>query len=66
MTMRLTIKNEDTIRTARVSAFDAPRCADGTASETIDIGPGQIREFYIHSNRSLTIDELDDSKDSNS
>lgn len=66
MTMRLTIKNEDATRTARVSAFDAPRRADGTASETVDIKPGQICEFYIHSNRSLTVDELDDSKDNDS
>lgn len=58
MTMRITIKNEDTHRTAKVAQVDGPRSDPAKQAVALtEIGPGESADFWIHSNRHLEIDE---------
>lgn len=65
MTMKLTIKNEDAARTARVHqrelAIDATGKHTGACSEPTpptDIPPGGEASFYIYTNRDLRVEEV--------
>lgn len=53
MTMKLTIKNEDTHRTAVVITNDG---GDPKAS-TKELAPGESTEVWLHSTRSVTVEE---------
>lgn len=59
MTMRLTIKNEDQARTARVKVVDL---GNPSYVPFVDLEPGQSHEFWIHKGRELKVEELDESK----
>lgn len=54
MTMRLTLKNEDQSRTARVTTLDV----GGAANTPAEIAPGETKDFWIHAGRTLTVEEL--------
>ena len=55
MTMRITVKNEDAQRTARVT----PHVAGQVETQMIqDVPPGVSRDFYIHNGKTLTIEEV--------
>lgn len=59
MTMRLTIKNEDTQRTASVVTHNFLNGTEGVATheETQSIGPGESAEVWIHAHRRAVITE---------
>ncbi len=59
MTMRITIKNADETRTARVTAVDGGVPVGGGAAR-VDLAPGQSNDFYIHEGRTLAIEEIMD------
>ena len=58
MTMRLTIKNTNPTRTARVTYVDHGELGRVDASPTIDIGPGVEVEVWVHSTRSIRVEEV--------
>jgi hypothetical protein len=53
MTMRLIIKNDDQVRTARVSVI-------GSTSPATDIKPGETQDFYLYKGHELKVEELQD------
>jgi hypothetical protein len=55
MTMRLTIKNTDPMRTARVTYVDLGAL---DAVPTIDIAPGVEVDVWIHSTRAMRVEEV--------
>jgi hypothetical protein len=55
MTMRLTIKNEDSQRTGHVRVFEG---VTESASEKKKLPPGAEQEFWIHSGRHLVVEEV--------
>jgi hypothetical protein len=61
MTMRLTIKNEDTNRTATIEVVDFnPADEVGSAAPspaTTEVPPGETREVWIHSGRKAVLRE---------
>lgn len=56
MTMRLTIKNDDTSRTAVLKYVDTPS-GEKKQEAAGELAPGESREFWIHSTRSLEVEE---------
>ena len=58
MTMRLTIRNEDPSRAARVTTIDFAGTPSEVASLTVVIEPDGEREFWIHAGRTLRVEEV--------
>jgi hypothetical protein len=58
MTMKLSIKNEDAARVARVAVEDfALGKAEPTPTNDFTLEPGESREVYVHAARRVTITE---------
>lgn len=65
MTMRLTVKNEDETRTARVRVRDFVSGPDGKHTGACvehtpprELGPGESADFWVHSGRDLVVEEV--------
>ena len=56
MTMRITVKNEDTSRTAVVKQLEGPEFSP-TLAGTSEIKPGESAEFWIYVGRKLDVSE---------
>jgi hypothetical protein len=66
MTMKVTIKNEDPTRTARVTCYDRSKGVEEgniyfpthQRGEQTELLPGESKEFWIHSGRDLKVEEV--------
>lgn len=65
MTMKLTIKNEDSTRSARVRTRMLHVNADGSHSGAtsdqgppVELAPGASGEFWVHRNQDILVEEV--------
>lgn len=57
MTMKITIKNEDTHRTAKVTQRDVGVDGSRHPHPTQTLQPGDSGEFWVHSTNELLVEE---------
>jgi hypothetical protein len=60
MTMRITVKNEDQNHTAVVTVID--HGAEHTFETDTKLAPGEQKEFWVYSGRSLVVKEVLENK----